>query len=108
MSLRLPAALVAGVALLAPSSFAAQARPSPSPAPTVPLVVGLVTVSAVHQPEKGDYETILEVDAVSAQSFGFTVSGNVEDRRMTIKRHGQHRGPRARARVEPALQRGRS
>ena len=52
----------------------------------MPLVVGLVTVSAVHQPDKGDYETILQVDAVSAPSFGYTVSGNVEDRRVTIKR----------------------
>ena len=92
ISLRLPvalaagAALVAGVALLAPSLLAAQAKPTPSPAPIVPLVAGLMTVSAVHQPEKGDYETILEVDAVSARSFGYTVSGNVEDRRMTIKR----------------------
>jgi hypothetical protein len=86
ISLRLPAALFAGVALLAPSSVASQARPSPSPAPIVPLVVGLVSVDAVHQPGEGDYETILEVHAVSGQSFGFTVSGTVDDRHMTIKR----------------------
>jgi outer membrane protein OmpA-like peptidoglycan-associated protein len=85
-SLRLPAVLLAVVALVAPSTVAAQARQSPSPAPIVPLVVGLVTVGAVHEPEKGDYESILQVDAVSAQSFGFTVSGTVDDRHMAIKR----------------------
>lgn len=38
-----------------------------SPAvPNVPLVGGLVTVSAVHEPDKGDYESILKVDEVSA------------------------------------------
>jgi len=85
-SLRLPAVLLAVAALVAPSTVAAQARQSPPSAPIVPLVVGLITVSAVHEPEKGDYESILQVDAVSAQSFGFTVSGTVDDRHMAIKR----------------------
>jgi hypothetical protein len=86
ISPRLRAALLAALALCAPSSLAAQAKLSPTPSPAVPLVVGLMTVSAVHQPGKGDYETILEVHAVSARSIAYSVSGNVEDRRMTIER----------------------
>ena len=52
----------------------------------MPLVVGLITVSAIHEPDKGDYESILKVDDVSADLVGYTLSANVEDRRVTVRR----------------------
>jgi outer membrane protein OmpA-like peptidoglycan-associated protein len=67
------------------SSVAAQ-RGSGSAVPTVPLVVGLMTVSAVHEPDEGDYETIVKFNEVSADAVGYTVSGNVDDRRYSVRR----------------------
>jgi outer membrane protein OmpA-like peptidoglycan-associated protein len=70
------------------SSVAAQrgASPAPAGAPPVPLVVGLMTVSAVHEPDEGDYETIVKFNEVSAAAVGYTVSGNVDDRRFNVRR----------------------
>ena len=79
------ASVVATGALRTP--LAAQGRGTERPAvPKVRLVVGLVTVSAVHEPDKGDYESILKVDDVSADLVGYTLSANVEDRRVTVRR----------------------
>jgi outer membrane protein OmpA-like peptidoglycan-associated protein len=80
----------AGLALafLWTSPFAAAqggAQPAAAP-PVVPLVVGLMTVSAVHEPDEGDYETILKFSEVSAATVGYTVSGNVDDRRYNVPR----------------------
>lgn len=55
-------------------------------APRVPLVVGLMTVGAVHEPDKGDYESILRVGEISADGFTYVVSGNVQDRRYSVRR----------------------
>jgi flagellar motor protein MotB len=69
------------------SASAAQEGAADRPASVkVPLIVGLVTVSAVHEPDKGDYESILSIDEVSADLVGYTLSGNVEDRRVTVRR----------------------
>jgi outer membrane protein OmpA-like peptidoglycan-associated protein len=54
--------------------------------PRVPLVVGLMTVGAVHEPDKGDYESILRVGEISADGFTYVVSGNVQDRRYSVRR----------------------
>ena len=79
------AAMVANGGLRAPS--ATQGRAAERPAvPNVRLVVGLVTVSAVHEPDKGDYESILKVDEVSADLLSYTLSGNVDDRRVVVRR----------------------
>ena len=79
------AAMVANGGLRAPS--ATQGRAAERPAvPNVRLVVGLVTVSAVHEPDKGDYESILKVDEVSADLVSYTLSGNVDDRRVVVRR----------------------
>jgi flagellar motor protein MotB len=65
----------------------AQGRGTEQPAsPKVRLVVGLVSVSAVHEPDKGDYESILKVDEITAEQVGYTLSGNVDDRRITVRR----------------------
>jgi flagellar motor protein MotB len=65
----------------------AQGRGSERPASViVPLVAGLITVSAVHEPDKGDYESLLKIDDVSADLVGYTLSANVEDRRVTVRR----------------------
>lgn len=64
----------------------ARATAADTPAPAVPLVVGLMTVSAVHEPQKGDYESILKVSAVGPTGATFTVSANVEDRRISVRR----------------------
>jgi outer membrane protein OmpA-like peptidoglycan-associated protein len=58
----------------------------PITAQRVPLVVGLMTVSAIHEPDKGDYESILKVDGLSADAVGYTLSANVDDSRVTVKR----------------------
>ena len=80
------AALIVGAGGLR-SPSAAQGHGAERPAsPKVRLVVGLVTVSAVHEPDKGDYESILRVDEVSADLVGYTLSGNVDDRRVTVRR----------------------
>jgi outer membrane protein OmpA-like peptidoglycan-associated protein len=52
----------------------------------VPLVAGLTTVSAVHEPGKGDYESIMRVSAVVPAGATFTVSANVDDRRISVRR----------------------
>jgi flagellar motor protein MotB len=66
---------------------AAQGRGTEQPAsPKVRLVVGLVSVSAIHDPDKGDYESILTVDGVSADLVSYTLSSNVEERRITVRR----------------------
>jgi hypothetical protein len=78
------AALLGLVCLAAfPSAQSRGATPSP---PAVPIVAGLITVSAVHEPAKGDYETILSVSDVTSDAVVYTVSGNVEDRRVSIRR----------------------
>jgi flagellar motor protein MotB len=82
---RLMVALLISCLALVPQLSALQGRETP-PAPLVPLVVGLMTVSAVHEPDKGDYESILKVDQISVDSVGYTVSGNVDDRRYTVRR----------------------
>jgi outer membrane protein OmpA-like peptidoglycan-associated protein len=75
---------------LAPLPAAANghlAQPVPKPpAVVVPLVVGLLTVSAVHEPDKGDYESILKINEIAADSVAYTVSGNVGDRRFSVGR----------------------
>ena len=68
------------------SSVSAQRDSGPAAAPNVPLVVGLMTVSAVHEPDEGDYETIVKFNEVSAAAVGYTVSGNVDDRRYNVRR----------------------
>jgi OOP family OmpA-OmpF porin len=78
------ATLLAGVLCL-PASPSAQPRAA-QPPPTVPLVAGLITVSAVHEPGKGDYESILKIATVTSEGVAYTVSGNVEDRRVSIGR----------------------
>jgi OmpA-OmpF porin, OOP family len=79
------AAMVANGGLRA--SSATQGRAAERPAvPNVRLVVGLVTVSAVHEPGKGDYESILKVDEVTTDVVGYTLSGSVDDRRITVRR----------------------
>jgi outer membrane protein OmpA-like peptidoglycan-associated protein len=82
-------ALIAA-ASVAPLPSAAQAHPAPpvpnAPVVAVPLVVGLLTVSAVHEPDKGDYESILKIGEIAADSVAYTVSGNVGDRRFSVRR----------------------
>jgi outer membrane protein OmpA-like peptidoglycan-associated protein len=78
-------ALISGV-IGTPSPAAAQIRGAQSPAPNVPLVVDLVTVSAVHEPDKGDYESILKVAEVTDAGIRYTVSGNIDDRRVSVRR----------------------
>ena len=81
--------IVGGLLASAASSphVAAQSAPTlTSTAPDVPLVAGLLTVSAVHDPDKGDYESILRIDAVSSELVSYVLSSNVEDRRLTIRR----------------------
>jgi outer membrane protein OmpA-like peptidoglycan-associated protein len=76
--------LLAGLVCL-PSLLTAQdrgARPAP---PVVPLVPDLMTVSAVHE-QRGDYESILRVSSVTSDGVVYTVSGNVQDRRVIIGR----------------------
>jgi outer membrane protein OmpA-like peptidoglycan-associated protein len=68
------------------SSAVAQRGSGPAAPPPVPLVVGLMTVSAVHEPNEGDYETIVKFNEVSAAAVGYTVSGNVDDRRYSVRR----------------------
>jgi outer membrane protein OmpA-like peptidoglycan-associated protein len=68
------------------SSAAGQRGAGPAAPPAVPLVVGLMTVSAVHEPDEGDYETIVKFSEVSAAAVGYTVSGNVNDRRFNVRR----------------------
>jgi flagellar motor protein MotB len=80
------AVLVCVAFLPAPALLAQPKSAPPGAAPTIPLVVDLVTASAVHQPQRGDYETILHVDTVSAASIAYTVSGNVKDERVTVRR----------------------
>jgi flagellar motor protein MotB len=66
---------------------AAQGSGSNRPAASrVPLVAGLISVSAVHEPDKGDYESILKIDDVSADLVAYTLSANVEDRRVSVGR----------------------
>jgi outer membrane protein OmpA-like peptidoglycan-associated protein len=77
--------VVATGGLRSPSAAQERAADRP-PSVKVPLIVGLVTVSAVHEPDKGDYESILRIDEVSADLVGYTLSGNVEDRRVTVRR----------------------
>lgn len=79
-------ALMAGVFCWAPSPSGAQARGAQAPPLKVPLAVGLVTVGAVHEPDKGDYESILTINQVSAGSVGYVLSANVDDRRVTVTR----------------------
>jgi hypothetical protein len=66
-----------------------------------------MTVSAVHEPDKGDYESILKVDQISTDSVGYTVSANVDDRRYTVREAGlelrlRGRGKKFRRRQRPA------
>jgi len=69
------------------ASLAAQGRGGDRPSSaSVPLVAGLISVSAVHEPDKGDYESILKIDDVSADLVAYTLSANVEDRRVTVRR----------------------
>jgi hypothetical protein len=77
--------LLAGTVCLPHVPFAQSRATAPS-APTVPIVPGLITVSAVHEPAKGDYETILKVSDVTSDGVVYTVSGNVDDRRVSIRR----------------------
>lgn len=83
---RLIAAVSICCAAWAALPLAGQAPPTQSPAPQVPLVVGLMTVSAVHEPDEGDYESILKINEITADSVGYTVSGNVDDRRYAVRR----------------------
>jgi hypothetical protein len=78
-------ALFAGIICL-PSSLSAQTRGAQPSSAKVPVVAGLITVSAVHEPDKGDYESILRVADVTEGGVVYTVSGNVEDRRVSIRR----------------------
>jgi outer membrane protein OmpA-like peptidoglycan-associated protein len=52
----------------------------------VPFVAGLIIVSALHEPDKGDHESILKIDDVSAGVVGYTLSADVGDRRVTVRR----------------------
>lgn len=79
------AAWLAGAVCL-PALPLPQARAAAPSAPTVPIVAGLITVSAVHEAAKGDYETILKVSDVTSDGVVYTVSGNVDDRRVSIRR----------------------
>jgi len=79
------AALFTGLVCL-PAFPSAQARGATSSPPAVPIVAGLITVSAVHEPDKGDYETILRVSDVTSDAVAYTVSGNVDDRRVNVRR----------------------
>jgi outer membrane protein OmpA-like peptidoglycan-associated protein len=79
------AALLLGtVCLQSPSSAQAQG-PQPS-SPRVPVVAGLITANAVHEPDKGDYESVLRVGGVTEDGVVYTVSGNIEDRRISVRR----------------------
>ncbi len=40
----------------------------------------------MHEPGKGDYESIMKVSAVAAPGATFTVSANVDDRRISVRR----------------------
>ncbi len=77
----------AGAAVLAVIGLASIAAADSAAPPKVPLIAGLITVSAVHEPDKGDYESILKIDAVSADLVGYTLAANVEDRRVTVRRN---------------------
>src|SRR4051812_30011273 len=78
-------ALLAGIVCLS-ASPSAQTGTAAASAPTVPIVPGLITVSAVHEPDKGDYESILRVSDVTNDGVAYTVSGNVDDRRVSVRR----------------------
>ena len=60
-------------------------------APVIPLVTGLMTVNAVYEPGKGDYEPILRVSSADPGGITFTVSANVEDRRIAVRRRVLHK-----------------
>ena len=45
-----------------------------------------MAVGAVHEPGKGDYESILKVAQIAPDGFVYTVSGNVQDRRYSVRR----------------------
>jgi len=68
--------------LAAVASAAAGATPSgvmpvtAEAAPRVPFVAGLTTVRATSEP-RGDYETLRVVDAITAQGYRITASGEV-------------------------------
>ena len=79
------AAWLAGAVCL-PAIPLAQSRATAASAPTIPIVAGLITVSAVHEPATGDYESILKVSDVTSDGVVYTVSGNVDDRRVSIRR----------------------
>lgn len=83
---RIAAAALIALVGSAPLVPAAEGRGAPPQQPVVPLVVGLITVSAVHEPDLGDYETIMKVNEISAESVRYTVSGNVDDRRYAVRR----------------------
>jgi flagellar motor protein MotB len=71
----------------APAPIAAQERRSQRPASArVPLVAGLIAVSALHEPGKADYESILKVDDVSAGLACYTLSADLLD---DLKTRGQ-------------------
>jgi outer membrane protein OmpA-like peptidoglycan-associated protein len=82
----LTAALLAGGVCLPALPSAQRRGAAPPSSPTIPIVAGLITVSAVHEPDKGDYETILRVSDVTPDWVVYTVSGNVDDRRVSIRR----------------------
>jgi OOP family OmpA-OmpF porin len=69
-----------------PCSSNVQAPADRQAPPKIPLVVGLITVSAVHEPGKGDYESILTIDRISPEGVSFSVSANVEDERKDARR----------------------
>lgn len=73
-ALRLAWALAALASLSAASSGAAAA--DADPVQRIPFVVGLTTVRATSEP-RGDYETLRVVDAVTAQGYRITASGEV-------------------------------
>ncbi|HXI14600.1 MAG TPA: OmpA family protein [Thermoanaerobaculia bacterium] len=87
----------------------AQSRPAgslasvpPASVTKVPLMVGLVSVGAVFEPDQGDYESILTVTAMSPESVSFTMSAEIDGRRVNVKRkirrqdmaHGREWRPR--------------
>lgn len=83
---RLIGAALVGVVIATSSPLAAQSRGVQTSTAKVPLTVGLMAVGAVHEPDKGDYESILKIDSISAESVAYTVSGNVDDRRVNVQR----------------------
>lgn len=75
-ALRFAWALAALASMAAAAASSAAAAAGADPVQRIPFVVGLTTVRATSEP-RGDYETLRVVDAITAQGYRITASGEV-------------------------------